>query len=364
MKRVKFIFFFSIIVSSIFCLNVQAKENPWSMIFLDVSSDIECIDKGGKSELDVLKRCLGEIAGIVDTSDTVMIFASGRYYVPFEVIKSEIDRKSSLPYLQLGGNTAVYDALLAYLKRARKGQRVLVVSNGIDNSSSVHPLTLGKVYLERGIMIDAVSIYNDADSITNDGDFYFPKRKKDDNFRKMSNLTGGVFKQVDTDRNDSKIMESLIAEIKNSHQKKPVKSGYDNGLISKILSGFPENKLDIVEVDTAAVINYGELSFRGLNEIEEFVNKNKENKYIGSDHILSDNNGPVNYFFSPSLEIMEEKLKTIKRVKANENYCKLYEGIPFELLPIIYYPGTGNKMWLCGLDFVIPDDPDMEDIEE
>lgn len=353
--------------------NARAKTDPWKMVLFDISGDISATDKSGNSELDAYKGLIWELDKKFEPTDTIMIFTEGRYMVPFEMVKLGFRNKFKVAQLPLGSATTIYNALLASLKHVKAGDRVLLITNGIDTGSSIHPHTVSKIFRDKGVAIDVISIYSGPGDITEDGENYYPRPAYDKKFEDISKITNGVFLKYKKGTKGTENVDQLMTEI---GKKKPLqrgKSEYDDKLIGMILKEMPDNKLDIFEADTAAIITYLDQKFYGLNEIANYAD-DKGYIRIGRDRKTRlDRSSPVNYYFSPNQNINDRKQEILLTVSPREDYCKVYEGIPFELFPMIYYPGEGDTMIICGLDFDLPmddfdfdfdDEGDEEDLEE
>ncbi len=350
----------TILVAYIPAISAQEKDFPWNTILFDVSSDVLSHDKSGQSEINLFNTILDEISHQINSTDSISVFAGGRAIIPLKFLLN--DSKHNFDHIRLciGDGTRIYDAILSIANTVQIPQRLLIVTNGLNNGSSFHSKTVSKILRNKGIVVDALCFYLDADSVAMDSVFS-KKPKFDKKFSKTIESTGGRFVSViDRSNLHSAFKSLLITAGSTKPQKRGAKLEYDNVLLSKTLNRITTNQLHLVEVDTCTCIKYNGVVFKGLNDIYKHVNDTHSGVYIGIDKSKypcfdefdrqNENRCFQNIYFADSPQKIAMSKQIIEQTRPILNYCKLYNGTPFDVLPLIYYSGEGEKMLICGLE--------------
>jgi Ca-activated chloride channel homolog len=112
------------------------------------------------------------------------------------------------------GGTAVRDAVLLgvrYLREHASHDRraLLVISDGIDNASTSSPAELRKTVEQSGAGIYAVGLAHEKPSAE--------ERKGDGEFERLSELTGGVMRQVGSMSDVNRVVLEIAYQIRNEY---------------------------------------------------------------------------------------------------------------------------------------------------
>lgn len=349
-------------ITSIFAISAQENESPWDAILFDISADVLSHDKSGQSEINLFNAVTDEVGHLINPADSVYVFAEGRATIPFRSLLNDSKYNYSNLRLCIGDGTRIYDAILSVANAMEGPRRLLIVTNGLNNGSSFHTKTVSKILRDRGIAVDALCFYLRADSVAMDS-VYYPKREFDENFSETIKATGGNFVSV---KDQSDIHPAIQSMLKNAGEtktnKKDTELEYDDALLSKTLNRLKSKQLNIVEVDTATHIKYNGVVFKGLNDIVNNIGHPHTGIYIGMDKDrypcfdefdrLNENRYYQNIYFADSPQSFAIRQQMIEQMPPKSNYCKLYNEIPLEALPLIYYSGEGDKMFICGLEIV------------
>lgn len=343
-------------------ISAAANDLPWSAILIDVSGDICAPDNNGRSEKKLLTAFVDELATFLNDNDSVTVFGDGHAKVPFKVLRA--DSKHDFAFLRscVGDGTRIYNAMLSQAATATGPQRILVVTNGLDRNSAFHPVTTSKILKDRGVTVDALCIYLPAESLKYDS-LTVSKPELGDDFKKAIGFTGGNFKSA---RTAKEVRTSLKKLLKSAGGKRNADSshdyGYDPALLEEALMKIAPEKRNVIETDTASVLRYNGVTFRGLNDVMSQAKSADRGVYVGIDALgyptfdeydsLYETRRYTNICFADSPEELQAKKQLMKSLKPGINYCKANADTPFDVLPLIYYVGEGDRMLVIGLEIV------------
>lgn len=361
MKRIYLILLLISILTGSKYNNVIAG-NPWDIVLLDISSDLMAKDKNNRCEQSLIDSVIPGLIKSVGEEDSVMLFANGRVIIPIKDYVSSDKEKIEFYRNCIGDGTFIYNAIASNFNQGI--DRMLVITNGVDNGSGVSPKTLTKILRGKGVIVDAVITRIDADSVMHPQDsIYRLKPSYNDGFMQMVKNNGGCILMVDEKSNDVSLrLNQFIKEVdrraaKHSNTKKV---DLDMIVTDRIIGDrLRHYKIDIVEVDTCSILKYNDKVFHGLNEIRELakhdptirVDKKPYLKFDSSDEAYDDRCFE-NYIFGNSLSDVDNKMILLRKPVANNDFCKLSDNIDISLLPMIYYKGEGDEMLICGFELI------------
>lgn len=239
------IFWVSVLVAHASALFASDNKLPWNTVFIDVSWDIVPHDKAGRSEMQLLISVVDQMSSHFNDGDSVSVFAAGRAVVPFKTLLDDSRNKFDYSRSCTGDGTHIYDAMLSVIGTAADvPQRLLVITNGLDNGSSFHHRTAAKILKSKGIVVDGVCVYLPADSVAIDS-VYSPKPLLDNDFRDFIESTGGKFLLL-KDTQDAQSTLQLLIENAKSEVLLPsgFKHGYDDAILNKTLQRIVHGKLN------------------------------------------------------------------------------------------------------------------------
>ncbi|MDE5849212.1 MAG: VWA domain-containing protein [Muribaculaceae bacterium] len=330
----------------------------WDMILLDVSSDMDAYAKNNVNEMLLAEQCIKNLDhdGI---PDSIMFFAKGRVILPVNYF---FDKKLEYSNIRkiIGDDTSINNALASCMAMTEKPNRILVITNGREGSNSISSNTLSKLMKCKGMRIDALLVSAGCDSIYMPSSFdptdshLYERTFISSGLKKIVERTGGKMASIDGEsdiKHKIKEFESLVTE-KNTRPSK-VGCNLNPELTYRMLGRIKPQKIDICEVDTNAVIKYGGCEYHGLSDVLKVSDSTIDvlTDYE-SNHADSSGNA-LNIVFLAKPEERNRTQSILRNIKAGESYCKLRQNTPFEILPMIYYSGSGDKMLLCGLEYEV-----------
>lgn len=338
------------------------KTIPWDAVLFDISGDIAAQDRSGRSEIQLLSAIVDEMGKYIDENDSVGVFANGRVFVTLKALRADAPQNYSFLRLSIGDGTRIYDSALSVAAADGSPKRILIVTNGTDNRSSFHPKTASKLLRSKGIVVDALCFYIDADSVGADS-IFFRKNPFDKRFKEAIKSTGGSFVHI---KDESQIPVAISKLLKGANPPKGLEpraaAEYDEAILNATLNRITSRALLIQEVDTSACLKYNGTVFYGLNDIYRHHSSPQPGVYVGIDSSrypcfddsdwLYENRYYQNIYFGDSTDRINACKSNIESVKPSANYCKLHNATPVDILPMIYYRGEGDKMLICGLEIV------------
>lgn len=336
-------------------------KDPWNMVLVDVSSDMDAYAKNGVNEMHIADGCLKHLIND-ELVDSVMFFAEGRSIIP---TRNLLDKKLDYSEIRkiIGDGTSINDALASCMGIGHKPDRIMVISNGREACSSISSTTLSKLMKSAGIRVDAIVVSADCDSIyakswynSTDSTLY-ERNPTHYGLKNIVHITGGKIITVGSESEvDDKIKELLHRVAKEKTKLSMAGSNLNPDLTKKMLARIKPQKLYICEVDTTIVIKYREVKYHGLSDIVNSADSDSSiliNQDINNSH---QDFCPINIVFASNPNDKDRKRLILNQVMSDSSYCKLSQDTPIDILPMIYYSGAGIKMQLCGLEFEYADD--------
>jgi len=347
-----------LILTVIILVNIQHAygNGPWDIVLMDVSSDMEAYGKNNVTELYIADHCIKHLAD-GEMPDSIMFFAGGRTILPVGDLSDRRYEYSDILKI-IGDGTSINDALASCLGIAHKAGRILVISNGREVGSSMSSNTLSKLMKSKGIRVDAIIVSVSCDSIYvksafNPNDSVRYKRTGIySGLKNIVNRTGGKIVTIEREGDiDNTIIEFLSAVTNENTSLSKDGCNLNAELTNRLLARIKPQEIQICEVDTNVVITYRGIKHHGLSDI---LNVAKLNPYILVNQDVNRDCGdakPLNIVFISDPSARNRKQLTFNQFKLGDSYCKLRQDTPIDILPMIYYSGTGNKMLLCGLEY-------------
>lgn len=297
-------------------LSVKAdSKTPWGNILLDISSDVFTIDRDGNSESSLLNSAIEALKDNSCIGDSVMIFAEGRVYVKTaDLIEAQDDKFKNVRNC-IGDGTAMNTAIASILVAEPSSKRILVISNGYDNLSNLSYKTLAKLLRYKGIRVDAIiPELKSLERRLPDDTLYHKTGKKTAVLKDLVRMTGG---NLMTLKPETKGVDRMIKKFKEkcmleSRSDKSYRHELDPELTARVVASIKPRKLNVIEVDTACRFLYKGEVLDGLNGVLNAAEKDS------------------------SIHIGKTPIK---------------DDTPLGLLPMLYYVGEGDLMYVCGFEF-------------
>lgn len=353
MKIIKYLISVAILFGAI--LNVSGNK-LWDIILIDVSSDMDAYAKNNVKEMWLAEQCIKNLAEDV-MPDSLMVFADGRTILSTKDLYDKKYEYSSIRNI-IGDGTSINDALASCMAMTERPNRILVITNRREGSSSISSKTLSKLMKSKGMRIDALLVSAGCDSIYMPSSFdhsdslLYERTFIYSGLKRIVERTGGKIASIDGEsdiRHEIKEFESLVAKKNTGNSKVGCKLNPE--LTERMLGRIKPQKLYICEVDTNTVIKYGGTEYKGLNAILQ-VSESTPNILTDYEANQAVSIGKaLNIVFVADPNDRESKLSILHQIKADDSFCKLRQDTPIDVLPMIYYSGTGDKMLLCGLEY-------------
>lgn len=348
------------------------KEGPlWNALLADISSDMYAITPQEGCLLDIENKVIGISKPYLSPDASAILFSSGRTFCPMKEL-SEIDTTMGHRLIEyLGDGTSIMDALMGCAKAKQdvaEPWRVLLLSNGNDNSSRVDRMTLSEVMRRENITVDAISLCFDTDSVEyhqHTGLSRVANKNNVDLIRDICALTGGIYHHVSTATEIKKTFADAVKMAQEAHGRQTmlVRNAISDDMYRWLLSNFYAEEIAVIDADTCSDITVLGHTFHGITDIKKAAKNGKcGNIYIGEDRQpypcfdsfddMNEDRFYYNFVFALSKSELDEKMRLLRTAGNTSNYKKLTKQTSIHLLPMIYYGDSGEKMQMSGCEFV------------
>lgn len=344
------------------------KPFPWDAVLVDVSGDVRALNENNSSISDMIYTAVKRLSAIAPESTIFMPYSSERTMLsPAGINKMSKQQLFDL-LLALGGSTSTLNAVASLMNLPQEINRVLLLTNDIENLNGFTPNTLARILSSKGVTVDAAIFSMKADSLRIPHyDLRFKSKPRNGKITELVKLTGGKLSEIPLGNNVEKSMNRLIAKVAGKNKPKAAKAmDYDSSAVEKCLAQLKLESVEPTAVDTSTVVMFNGHIYHGLNELRRAARDNSGRcGYVGeiserypvfdSYDEADEDRYFSNFVFAKSANELKEKSDAAKQLKGSSNFCKLTADTPLRLLPMVYYRGEGEEMIICGLEIIYDD---------